>query len=762
MSFVTIFRSAFFFLCFLFSLLGYTAYQLNKSIDRKDDALRHQEELRFLGESLAKGSDYLTAEVRNYVQFGNKLHYDNFWKEVNKTRSRDRVVEKLKILKVFPENLKYIEIAKEYSDNLIKTEKEAMNEVEAGNYRAAKELVFGQYYSGQKKLIMENIENFQMAINKIAFDRTREAESNAELFLYLTNGLLILSVLLVLLFFYFIGIKQLVQPMNSLTSLILKMVQGHLDDKVPNISQNQNNVIGAMASTLEFLKSSLIKQSQAEESVQKERQRFLNMLDQLPVSFHLQASDYTVRFANQMFRNRFGDPESGKCYQLMHKREIPCEPCPTFKHFNARKTESSIWNSKDNKTYLSVVTPFDDVNGENLLMEMSIDVTKEQNYRKSQIQSEDRFRTIFEESPLGIALIDSLTGHIYEVNPKLADIAGRSSNEMKTIDWMSITHPDDIQEVLDNMLAMNTGKINGFNMEKRYLKQDNTIIWINLTVTRVNVDVGNKPLHLAMIEDVTKKKDIEGELKRYQDHLEDEINRRTLELKNSQDQLIHSEKLSTLGTFAGTVAHEFNNPLFGLINLVDQLGDELKEEERKKYSKLAQKVCWRMADMIKNLQSFYKPSEGVFSPSEIDEMIEEVLLIVAKACEIKGIQINKIYNTDIFSFEVIKDQITQVMLNILQNSIDSISEDEGKITLTLDRTNSNLILKVQDTGEGIKTENLKFIFDPFFTTKGQEGTGLGLSVSYGIVKSHGGEIVIESELGIGSTITLTLPIARKI
>ena len=120
------------------------------------------------------------------------------------------------------------------------------------------------------------------------------------------------------------------------------------------------------------------------------------------------------------------------------------------------------------------------------------------------------------------------------------------------------------------------------------------------------------------------------------------------------------------------------------------------------------------------------------------------------------------YNTDIYSFEVIEDQVTQVILNILQNSIDSISEDEGKITLTLDRTNSNLILKVQDTGEGIKTENLKFIFDPFFTTKGQEGTGLGLSISYGIVKSHGGEIVIESELGVGSTVTLTLPIARNI
>ena len=111
---------------------------------------------------------------------------------------------------------------------------------------------------------------------------------------------------------------------------------------------------------------------------------------------------------------------------------------------------------------------------------------------------------------------------------------------------------------------------------------------------------------------------------------------------------------------------------------------------------------------------------------------------------------------------MIEDQITQVILNILQNSIDSITEDGGKITLTLDRTNLDLILKIQDTGEGIKTENLKSIFEPFFTTKGQKGTGLGLSVSYGIVKSHGGEILIESVLSVGSTVTLILPITRKI
>ena len=110
MSFVTIFRNAFFFLCLLFSLLGYTIYQLNMSVERKEAAVKQQQELRFLGGQLAKGSDYLTSEVRSYVQFGNKLHYDNFWMEVDKTRSRDIAVERLKKLKALPEELAFVDI----------------------------------------------------------------------------------------------------------------------------------------------------------------------------------------------------------------------------------------------------------------------------------------------------------------------------------------------------------------------------------------------------------------------------------------------------------------------------------------------------------------------------------------------------------------------------------------------------------------------------------------------------------------------------
>ncbi len=144
-------------------------------------------------------------------------------------------------------------------------------------------------------------------------------------------------------------------------------------------------------------------------------------------------------------------------------------------------------------------------------IEMALYVSK---VDRKRTKAEKRFRTIFEEAPLGVALIDSLTGHIYEVNPKFAEIAGRAIEEMETIDWMKITHPDDIQEDLDNMVLLNEGKIPGFNMNKRYIRPDGSFVWINMTIAPVTVEDKSHPRHLCMIEDITESKRMGEALKK--------------------------------------------------------------------------------------------------------------------------------------------------------------------------------------------------------------------------------------------------------
>ncbi len=153
--------------------------------------------------------------------------------------------------------------------------------------------------------------------------------------------------------------------------------------------------------------------------------------------------------------------------------------------------------------------------------------------------SEVHFKTMFNQAPLGIALIDSLTGRVYSVNPMFAKIAGRTIDEMMTIDWMSITHPDDVQADLDNMALLNAGEIPGFQMEKRYLKRNGTPVWINMTIAPIYVEDKTHPRHLCMIEDITERKAIEQKINQlaYYDQLTELPNRRMLRerLKHSID-----------------------------------------------------------------------------------------------------------------------------------------------------------------------------------------------------------------------------------
>ncbi|MCP4405523.1 MAG: PAS domain S-box protein, partial [bacterium] len=142
-----------------------------------------------------------------------------------------------------------------------------------------------------------------------------------------------------------------------------------------------------------------------------------------------------------------------------------------------------------------------------------IDITERKQAEELLQDSQKRFKAIFEQAPLGVALIDSFTGHIYEVNPRFAEIAGRSRQAMMTIDLMSITHPDDLQEDLENMALLNAGKTESFSMQKRYMRPDGSYVWINMSVIPLKELNESPTQHLCMIEDISERKQREDELK---------------------------------------------------------------------------------------------------------------------------------------------------------------------------------------------------------------------------------------------------------
>jgi len=162
--------------------------------------------------------------------------------------------------------------------------------------------------------------------------------------------------------------------------------------------------------------------------------------------------------------------------------------------------------------------------------------------------SEEHFRTMFEQAPLGIALINSLTGQFSNVNSKFAEIAGRSREEMRTIQWMNITHPDDIQEDMDNMARLNAGEIDGFQMNKRYLKPDGSIVWINMTIEPFQVEDKAKPFHLCMIDDITDRRQAEQRIRKSEEKHRHLINHLTSGL------VVHASDSKI--TFANSAASE--------------------------------------------------------------------------------------------------------------------------------------------------------------------------------------------------------------
>ena len=143
---------------------------------------------------------------------------------------------------------------------------------------------------------------------------------------------------------------------------------------------------------------------------------------------------------------------------------------------------------------------------------IGLDITERSRIENSLRESEKRFRTIFEDSPLGVAFVESVSGKICEVNQMFANIVGRTRTEMANLDWISITHPDDLEADLYNQSQLVSGKINGFQMEKRYLRPDGSFVWINMTISRLIREDNMPMLHLCMIENITEKKQIEEAL----------------------------------------------------------------------------------------------------------------------------------------------------------------------------------------------------------------------------------------------------------
>ena len=373
---------------------------------------------------------------------------------------------------------------------------------------------------------------------------------------------------------------------------------------------------------------------------------------------------------------------------------------------------------------------------------LNIDITERKKMERELKEANDFLMNLIESSVDGIIVTD-MKGDILIFNKGAENLLGYKAEEVVgKMNVRSIYQPGVAKEVMDKLRSPDfggVGKLMSFPIIHR--RKDGELIEGDLSASIIYDEKGQEIASIGIFKDLRERLRIERELQKM------------------QEALLQSEKLAAMGRLTSQIAHELNNPIYGIMNTLELLKTEIPpESKRRRILELSLSEIQRLAEMLRNMLSFSKPEEEKRRPLKIDELIEGILLVMEKQMKESNIQVETSFDPDLPEIMASTNQMRQVMLNILKNAKEAMPKG-GTLFIRTSRKDHRVLIHIQDTGIGIPEEIRDKIFDAFFTTKQKvKGVGLGLSVCYGIVKDHGGEIKVESELAKGTTFTISLPI----
>jgi two-component system, NtrC family, sensor kinase len=250
--------------------------------------------------------------------------------------------------------------------------------------------------------------------------------------------------------------------------------------------------------------------------------------------------------------------------------------------------------------------------------------------------------------------------------------------------------------------------------------------------------------------------------------LERQVEDRTAALRSAQDQLVRSEKLSSLGKLSASIAHEINNPLAGILTFAKLIvrtpeqgaPDEATRRTLVRHLLLVQRETERCSAIVRNLLDFARERPLALKDLNVNLVVDEAVQLLANQIQIQGIALEKRLDR-VPLVEGDFGQLRQACVNVIMNGCEAMARG-GRLSIESAVIEGGRWVEVafQDSGPGIPPDHLGRIFDPFFTTK-EKGTGLGLSVVYGIVERHGGKIDLQTQIGKGTRIAIRLPPKRE-
>jgi PAS domain S-box-containing protein len=354
-------------------------------------------------------------------------------------------------------------------------------------------------------------------------------------------------------------------------------------------------------------------------------------------------------------------------------------------------------------------------------------------------QSEEKYRTVVEGAMDGVLVVGE-NFHLKYVNERITEILGYPQEELMGMDFRKFLDEQSKQLVADRYLRRRRGEEVPSRYEFNIVRKDGEIRNVEINSTLVKDSKGNVNT-VAFIRDITEKKKME-------------------------DQLLQAEKLRALAEMASGVAHDFNNALASILGNAQLLLYTVEDGELKETLRTIEKVAKDSAQTVRRLQDFtrkrvHQELRQVDMNTIVKDSIEITKPKWKDEAQSRGIRIEMVSNLgEIPPVSGSASELREVFANMIFNAIEAMPGG-GKIEIRTFKKRKEVFVQISDTGMGIAEEVRKKIFEPFFTTKPFTNTGLGLSMSYGIVKRFGGEIEVESKVGHGAIFTIILPIGGE-
>jgi PAS domain S-box-containing protein len=506
----------------------------------------------------------------------------------------------------------------------------------------------------------------------------------------------------------------------------------------------------------------------AEEKLETERQRLFSVLDEIPASVHLVAMDHSIRFANRYFRDRFGNPKDQPCYKVLHGSDKPCKICEADQVFKLKMPGEFEERHSDGRLYHVYDYPFKDIDGEDLILQLGIDITEKKQAETDLKESEKKFR----------GLVNSMNDTVFTLDNqfRLTGIYGTYLEKLglniSNYDGKKIADIVDKQNVhihVDAMQEASTGKTVIYEWEAD--TPEGKVFFQN-SLSPIYDNNDNLIEIVGVARDITRQ-------------------------KNMERKIIQTEKLMAVAQMSAMISHEFRNSLTSLKMILElQLESDSLVEPEKKSLNVALSSVSHMENIVGQLVTFSRPGPLQIGPVNLNEVIDECVQFIHIQIEKYKIELSIQLDDSLPILKLDVLRIKEVITNLLLNSIQSLSGKDDTVQKKLKvRTSKTVIqkqtwdqsysgkkngdnrylspddetgqflamgtdcvlLQVEDNGSGIEPEEREHIFDPFFTTK-SSGTGLGLPLVKRIINEHGGIITVDSSVNSGTILNVYLPV----